>query len=192
MIRRILCPTDLTENSRDSVAYALRLASENAAELVIFHATGFPNYDRYFCELELYSQSQWQEWVSRFKMDQILADAERKVKSCRRKIQSRGRRRRMEAQSRARQSLRGDHRGSFPGGGRSYCDGPRQQKHGRTAIKKQHYGIGEQGRAVSGSFYRYNSVCRPFCWVEGASVEGVFSNLLSGTKRAGSIGRCTR
>jgi hypothetical protein len=113
-------------------------------------------------------------------------------KFCRGKIQSRGGRRRMEAQNRARQSLRGDHRGSFPGGGRSYCDGPRQQKHGRTAIKKQHYGIGEQGRAVSGSFYRYNSVCRPFCWVEGASVEGVFSNLLSGTKRAGSIGRCTR
>ena len=42
MIRRILCPTDLTENSRDSVSYVLRLASENAAELVIFHATGFP------------------------------------------------------------------------------------------------------------------------------------------------------
>jgi nucleotide-binding universal stress UspA family protein len=81
MIRRILCPTDLTENSRDSVAYALRLASENAAELVIFHATGFPSYDRYVCELELYSQSQWQEWASRFKMDQIHADAERKVKN---------------------------------------------------------------------------------------------------------------
>ena len=81
MIRRILCPTDLTENSRDSVAYALRLAKENDAGLVIFHATVFPNCHRYFCELELYSQAQWEEWVSRFKMQQILADAERKVKS---------------------------------------------------------------------------------------------------------------
>jgi nucleotide-binding universal stress UspA family protein len=81
MIRRILCPTDLTENSRDSVAYALRLAHENDAELVIFHATVFPDCNRYLCELELYSQSQWEEWVSRFKMQQILADAERKVKS---------------------------------------------------------------------------------------------------------------
>ena len=81
MLRRILCPTDLTENSQDGVAYALRLAKENDAGLVIFHATVFPSCPRYLCELELYSQSQWDEWVSRFKIDQILADAERKVKS---------------------------------------------------------------------------------------------------------------
>ena len=81
MIRRILCPTDLTENSRNSVAYAFRLAKENDAGLVVFHATVFPDCNRYLCELELYSQSQWEECVSRFKMDQIVADAERKVKS---------------------------------------------------------------------------------------------------------------
>lgn len=78
MIQRILCPTDLTENSRDSVAYALRLAKENGAQLIVFHATSFPSLSQYPCELEPYYQ--WEQLVSEFKMDQVLAHAERKVK----------------------------------------------------------------------------------------------------------------
>jgi nucleotide-binding universal stress UspA family protein len=79
MIQRILCPTDLTENSRDSVAYALRLAKENSAELIVFHATSFPTFTQLPCELEPYYP--WEQLVSKFKMDQLLADAERKVKN---------------------------------------------------------------------------------------------------------------
>jgi nucleotide-binding universal stress UspA family protein len=79
MIQRILCPTDLTENSQFSVAYALRLAKENGAQLIVFHATSFPSLSQYPCELEPYYQ--WEQLVSRFKMDQLLADAERKVRN---------------------------------------------------------------------------------------------------------------
>ena len=79
MIQRILCPTDLTENSQDGVAYALRLAKENGAQLIVFHATSFPSLSQYPCELEPYYQ--WEQLVSKFKMDQVLAHAERKVKN---------------------------------------------------------------------------------------------------------------
>jgi nucleotide-binding universal stress UspA family protein len=79
MIRKILCPTDLTANSRDSLAYALRLAKANNAQLIVFHATSFPSFSQYPCELEAYTQ--WEQFVSRFKMDQILADAERGVRN---------------------------------------------------------------------------------------------------------------
>ena len=79
MIRKILCPTDLTANSRDSLAYGLRLAKANNAQLIVFHATSFPSFSQYPCELEAYIQ--WEQFVSRFKMDQILADAERGVRN---------------------------------------------------------------------------------------------------------------
>ena len=42
MSQRILCPTDLTVNSKDGVAYGLSLAKKNRAQLIIFHATLFP------------------------------------------------------------------------------------------------------------------------------------------------------
>ena len=79
MIQRILCPTDFTESSRDSVAYALQLAKENGAQLIVFHATSFPSAFQYPCELDRYYL--WEQWVSRFKMDQVLSLAERKLKN---------------------------------------------------------------------------------------------------------------
>ena len=79
MIQRILCPTDLSENSRDSVAYALRLAKENGAQLVVFHATSFPSFMYYPCELEPFYQ--WEELVSKSKVERIVADAENRVKN---------------------------------------------------------------------------------------------------------------
>jgi len=79
MIQRILCPTDLTQNSQSSVAYAFRLAKENAAQLIIFHATSFPSLSQYPCDLEPYYQ--WEQLVSKFKMERLLIDAERKVKN---------------------------------------------------------------------------------------------------------------
>jgi nucleotide-binding universal stress UspA family protein len=77
MIQRILCPTDLTENSRDSVAYALRLANENSAQLLVFHVTSFPSVRQLPCELEPYYR--WEELVSKFRMDEVVATAARKV-----------------------------------------------------------------------------------------------------------------
>jgi nucleotide-binding universal stress UspA family protein len=79
MIRRILCPTGLTANSQDPVGYALRLAKENGAELIVFHATSFPVLSQYTCELD--ACYPWESFVSMFKMDQLLADAERRVRT---------------------------------------------------------------------------------------------------------------
>ena len=73
MIQKILCPTDLTVNSRQSIAYGLTLAKENRAQLIIFHATSFPCLAQYPChELELF-----QKWDQ---LDRVLAEAECKVK----------------------------------------------------------------------------------------------------------------
>jgi universal stress protein A len=79
MIRRILCPIDFTESSRDSVGFALHLAEENRAQLIVFHATSFPSVVPYACELEPYYR--WEQLVSRFNVDQVLSWAEQKVKS---------------------------------------------------------------------------------------------------------------
>jgi nucleotide-binding universal stress UspA family protein len=79
MVRRILSPTDLTEDSRDSVDYAFRLAKDNGAQLFVFYATSFPSLTYLPCEME--PSYRWEEWVSKFKMDQVLADAERKVRN---------------------------------------------------------------------------------------------------------------
>jgi len=76
---RILCPTDLTANSQDSLAYALRLATENNAELIVFHAASFPSLSQLPCELEAYYQ--WEQCVQRFKLDQLLVDAEQRVRN---------------------------------------------------------------------------------------------------------------
>jgi nucleotide-binding universal stress UspA family protein len=79
MIRRILCPTDLAANSQDNVGYALRLAKENGAELIVFHATSFPTLNQYSCELDAFYQ--WEPIVSTFKLEHLLADAERRVRT---------------------------------------------------------------------------------------------------------------
>jgi nucleotide-binding universal stress UspA family protein len=78
MVQRIFCPTDLTEQSRLSVTYAFRLAKENSAQLIVFHATSFPSLSCYPCDLEPYYE--WEQLASRFKVDQLLSDAESKVK----------------------------------------------------------------------------------------------------------------
>jgi nucleotide-binding universal stress UspA family protein len=79
MVRRILSPTDLTRDSRDSVEYALRLAKDNGAQLIVFHATSFPSWTQIPCEVEPFYR--WEECVSKFKIDQLLADAERNVRN---------------------------------------------------------------------------------------------------------------
>ena len=45
-IQKILCPTDLSLNSANGIAYAHSLAHEYGAELVVFHVTRFPPLPR--------------------------------------------------------------------------------------------------------------------------------------------------
>jgi nucleotide-binding universal stress UspA family protein len=79
-MQRILCPTDLTSDSKDSVAYALQIAKENDAQLTVFHVISFPDFRQYPCpELDTYYQ--WEQVVSKFRMDQLLATAERRLKN---------------------------------------------------------------------------------------------------------------
>jgi nucleotide-binding universal stress UspA family protein len=42
-IQKILCPTDLSLNSANGIAYAYSLAVEYRADLVVFHVTRFPS-----------------------------------------------------------------------------------------------------------------------------------------------------
>jgi nucleotide-binding universal stress UspA family protein len=77
--QKILCPTDLTPNSQDSVAYALWLAKENSAELIVVHAISFPTLGQMPCELEIYYQ--WEKCLSRFKVAKLLGNGERQVRN---------------------------------------------------------------------------------------------------------------
>jgi nucleotide-binding universal stress UspA family protein len=77
MIRKILCPTDLSANSKAGVAYAISLARENQAELVVFYATIIPVYElAYSCEPNPFLRG---NCVPRFTVDQLLRDATSKV-----------------------------------------------------------------------------------------------------------------
>ena len=79
MSQRILCPTDLTVNSKDGVAYGLSLAKKNRAQLIIFHATLFPRLSQYACcEMEPYSR--WSRLLSKFKTDQLRTEAEYRMR----------------------------------------------------------------------------------------------------------------
>ena len=79
MNRRILCPTDLTVNSKDGVAYGLSLAKKNRAQLIIFHAALFRRLSQYACcEIEPYYR--WSQLLSKFKTDQLLKEAESRVR----------------------------------------------------------------------------------------------------------------
>src|SRR5918996_2257968 len=80
MSQKMLCPTDLTEKSKHGVAYAFSLAQRNGAQLIVFHATSFPRLSDYPCyEVEPYYP--WDQFVSKFKVDHLLAEAEREVMS---------------------------------------------------------------------------------------------------------------
>ena len=77
MIRKILCPTDLSANSKAGVAYALSLARENRAELVVFYATSIPVYElAYSFEPNPFLGG---NSVPRFTVDQLLREAASKV-----------------------------------------------------------------------------------------------------------------
>ena len=77
LIRKILCPTDLSVTSRAGVAYAISLARENRAELILFHVTSFPSHLRaYPCELDPLLV---RDYILRFTADQLFREAALKV-----------------------------------------------------------------------------------------------------------------
>lgn len=79
MAQTILCPTDLTSNCKDGVAYALSLAKRNSAQLIILHITWFPSLSQYpGCEPGPFYQ--WEQAVAKFKTDHLFAEAERRVR----------------------------------------------------------------------------------------------------------------
>ena len=78
MIQRILCPTDLTADSKESVSYAFTLAERNGARLIVLHVTSLPTLWQYPCELD--ACDRWQELVSHFKMDRVLAEGQREIR----------------------------------------------------------------------------------------------------------------
>jgi hypothetical protein len=79
MAKKILCPTDLTGNSKDSVGYAFSLARRNSAQLIILHITSFPTLSQYpSCELGYFHQ--WEQFACRFKTDHLFAEGERRVR----------------------------------------------------------------------------------------------------------------
>jgi nucleotide-binding universal stress UspA family protein len=79
MAKKILCPTDLTGNSKDSVGYAFSLARRNSAQLIILHITSFPTLSQYpSCELGYFHQ--WEQFACRFKADHVFAEGERRVR----------------------------------------------------------------------------------------------------------------
>ena len=63
-----------------SIVYGLSLAKENRAQLIVFHSTSFPLLTQYL-SYELETFHQWDQLVSRFKVDQLLSEAECKVKN---------------------------------------------------------------------------------------------------------------
>jgi len=77
MIQRILCPVNFAASSKRGIAYALSVAKENNAQLIIFHATTFPSFVHYQGELEGFYQ--WERLLAEFKVDHVLAEAELKL-----------------------------------------------------------------------------------------------------------------
>lgn len=77
MIRKILCPTDFSGNSKVGIAYAISLARENRAELVLFHVTSFPyRLLTSPCEVDALVG---RNCVPRFTVDQLFREAALKV-----------------------------------------------------------------------------------------------------------------
>ena len=77
VIQKIFCPTDLSGNSKVGIAYAISVARENRAELVLFHVTSFPyRLLTSPCEVDALLG---RNAVPRFTVDQLFREAALKV-----------------------------------------------------------------------------------------------------------------
>ena len=76
LIKKILCPTDLSEDSRASIAYAISLAREHKADLVFFNVTSFPSWE---LVAQCDSDIGFQRRLSMFKVDGLFVSAASRV-----------------------------------------------------------------------------------------------------------------
>ena len=79
MIQRILCPTNFTSKSKAGLAYALSLAKENNAQVIMFHATAFPNV--FVCPIEAEGFYHWDQLIDNFRVDHVIAEADLKLRN---------------------------------------------------------------------------------------------------------------
>jgi nucleotide-binding universal stress UspA family protein len=77
MVRKVLCPTDLSRGSKDGIAYAIGVARENSAELIVFHAERFPFPAACPCETNLFYQV---HLVETHRVERVLRDADLKLR----------------------------------------------------------------------------------------------------------------
>ena len=79
LIKKILCPIDLSEEAKTGMAYAVSLAREHNAELVFFHVTRFPSWElAYPCEPNPIFQPCM---PPRFSMDNLFSTAAGRVRN---------------------------------------------------------------------------------------------------------------
>lgn len=79
LIKKILCPVDLSEDAKTGMAYAVSLAREHKAELVFFHVTRFPSWElAYPCEPDPGFQPCM---PPRFSMDNLFRTAAGRVRN---------------------------------------------------------------------------------------------------------------
>ena len=79
LIKKILCPIDLSEDAKTGIAYAISLAREHKAELVFFHVTRFPSWElAYPREPNPFFQ---RCMPPRFSMDDFFKTAARRVQN---------------------------------------------------------------------------------------------------------------
>src|SRR5215510_5764751 len=76
LIKKILCPTDLSEDSKASIAYAISLAREHKADLVFFSVTFFPSWELVArCDSDI----GFQRRLLMFKVDGLFVSAASRV-----------------------------------------------------------------------------------------------------------------
>lgn len=79
LIKKIICPIDLTENAKTGMAYAVSLAREHKAEVVFFHVTRFPSWElAYPCEPNPFFQP---ALPKKFSVDDLFKTADRRVQN---------------------------------------------------------------------------------------------------------------
>jgi nucleotide-binding universal stress UspA family protein len=77
LIKKIICPIDLSENAKTGMAYAVSLAREHKAALAFFHVTRFPSWE-HSCEPNPFFQ---ESMPPRFSMDDLFSIAARRVEN---------------------------------------------------------------------------------------------------------------
>jgi universal stress protein A len=79
LIKKILCPIDLSDNAKTGMTYAVSLAREHRTELVFFHVTQFPCWDlAYSCELDPFLQ---RRLPPKFSVDDLFRTAAARVRN---------------------------------------------------------------------------------------------------------------